>query len=39
MPQPTWVWVWVLRVAEFLPAAYLGAKLAMPRPSKVLVSE
>jgi hypothetical protein len=36
IPHP--IWVWVLGVAEFLPAAYLGAKLAILRPSKVLAS-
>jgi len=35
-PHP--IWVWVLGVAEFLPAAYLGAKLAMPRPSQAPAS-
>ncbi len=31
VPHPTWVWV--LGLCEFLPAAYLGAKLATPAPS------
>jgi hypothetical protein len=32
IPHP--IWVWIIGVAEFLPAAYLGAMLAMPRRSK-----
>ena len=31
IPHPTWMWI--LGIAEFLPAAYLGAKLAAPRAS------
>jgi hypothetical protein len=28
IPHPTWMWV--MGIAEFVPAAYLGAKLAIP---------
>ena len=34
IPHP--VWMWAVGVAEFLPAAYLGAKLAAPRAGRPL---
>ncbi len=34
IPHP--LWMWVVGVVEFLPAAYLGAWLAMPRANRPL---
>lgn len=35
IPHP--IWMWVVGVAECLPAAYLGARLASPRGSRLWV--
>jgi hypothetical protein len=34
IPHPAWVWV--VGLAEFIPAAYLGARLALPSPSTAI---